>query len=277
MTARQPAPPPLWRFSSERRRYERHALAARVRLHGPNGVVCAETVDVSASGVLLRIDLPHEIGLSPAEAGTPPIAALRTLFGTSFQLRFEDHEVSARARLVRVVRPRDDPHSLLVGCEFALNLHSRQLEKLGVELHACARRTETQTSSILPLDVRDDAPVEVHVRDLPGTLLARGAALPPVTAGDEPPLCAGRLVGLGGPVLAAKVDPEAPPRVAARLDGRRLSVRVVHDAEEIWAVAARLLSVRFVPSHPPTAEVALLVETEPPPEIAARFRRIPAA
>jgi hypothetical protein len=256
---------PLWRFSSERRRYERHALTARVRLHGPQGILLAHTVDVSSSGVLLRVHAPEAPDADEAERGDPPpLASLRELFGTAFQLQFDEHEVSARARLVRVSRAPDDPDTLLVGCEFALNLHARQLARLGVNGRP-RKGAGTDTTSILPLDVRDDATVEVRVHD------HFDADGPP---DDEEPLCAGRLVGLGGPVLAAKVQREAPPRVAARLDGRRLSVRVVHDDEEIWAVGARLLSVRLVPSHPPTAEVALLADSAPSADVSARFRHV---
>jgi hypothetical protein len=218
------------------------------------------TIDVSASGVLLRVAAPP----APAARGEArePVALdlLRELFGTSFQVRFDEHEVSARARLVRVSRAPEDPGVLLVGCEFALNLHDRQLARLGVKDRSRALPPATPTS-ILPLDVRDDAPVEVHVRD-----------------GDDAngtePLCAGRLVGLGGPVLAAQVGPEAPPRVAARLDGRRLGVRVVHDDEEIWSVGARLLSVRLLPTRPAAAEVALLTEDPPTREVSERFRHV---
>jgi hypothetical protein len=255
---------PLWRFSSERRRYERHVLAAPVRLHGPQGVLAAKTVDVSASGVLLRVHAPRSPEVpTPPPADPPPLESLRELFGTAFQLQFEEHEVAARARLVRVSRATDDPDTLLVGCEFALNLHERQLERLGVNPRVRSAKEE-RPASILPLDVRDDAPVEVRVHDRP--------AEDPEIPGE--PLCEGRLVGLGGPVLAAKVSPEAPPRMAARLDGRRLAVRVVHDDEVIWSVGARLLSVRLLPSRPPTAEVALLAEREPSPDVSQRFRHV---
>jgi hypothetical protein len=128
------------------------------------------------------------------------------------------------------------------------------------------RPQETRPTSILPLDVRDDAPVEVRLHDR----TADGVPADPA----EAPLCEGRLVGLGGPVLAAKVPPEAPPRVAARLDGRRLDVVVTHDTEVIWAVGARLLSVRMLPSRPPAAEVALLAEKEPTPDVSQRFRHV---
>jgi hypothetical protein len=73
-------------------------------------------------------------------------------------------------------------------------------------------------------------------------------------------------------VLTAQVDPEAPERMARRLDGRPLGVRVLHEAEELWSVGARLLAVRILPEDRAAAEVALLTDAQPGPDVTARFR-----
>jgi hypothetical protein len=218
---------------------------------GPDGGIPARTVNVSASGVLLRI---HEDALRAW--GESIAEEVEKIFGESFRVRFPGASMDTRAKLVRVTRPTPDSTEVLLGCQFSLNLHQGQLKRLGVEPGECGCRDRLgpRPSSILPLatDGRSRVVVCEHR--------------------SEEPVCDGRLVGLGGFVVAAQVGTDESEHLLSRLDGRDLDVHVEHEDENLWSVGARMLALRLTEEPEEALEVALLAESPPSPDVTARFR-----
>jgi hypothetical protein len=194
----------------DRRSFERHALSIEASICGPDGQVRARTVDLSAGGVLLRVE--------PADALGADIAHfVERVFGEAVKVRFSAGSFAARARIVRVERRPSEPESVFLGCRFALNLHAMQLRRLGLEPSecGCGHQLERAQSSILPLETDDSSRVVVHPR------------------GEDAAVCDGRLVGLGGLVLTAEVHAGERDHLVSSLDGRDLSVHVKHEEESV--------------------------------------------
>ncbi len=250
-----PRTDPLRAFLWGKRQSQRHALAIDVDIKGVYGTLEAHTVDLSATGLLMRVP---ESALKPesAEAGeVDPFVLVQTHFRNPFAIRLRQSGVRAQVELVRLDIRLDEPGYLFLGCRFSRPLVRSQLRKFGLSVDEVKAEAHALPSDMVPL------------RAGPKRLLTR---IREVDTQDA--LCDGKVLGIGEGTLCAKVAHGDAAEVANRLRHRRLTADVLLDGEVLWSTGARLQAIGFLDDTPDALELGLIVDTEPDPKLKLRFK-----
>lgn len=243
---------PLRAFLWGKRAAIRHPLALDVVVNGAQGATRAVSLDVSASGVLLRF--PVE-ALTPrgAAAEVDPFVIAETHFRGTPVARFRRRRVKVHLELVRLDYRQDDPDHLYVGFRFARPLASRQLQKLGLDPSRCGSEAHGLPSQMVELRAAGDPPT-CCLRD-GDTVLFEGHAL-----------------GLGKQSLCVRLDTADLADVAGRLSNRTATLDVFEGDAPLWSGGAKLQSIGLLDDAPDALELGLVLDERPGAELKRRFR-----
>ncbi len=247
---------PLRAFLWGKRHSQRHALAVDVDIRGVFGSIEALTVDVSASGVLMRV-AESTLKPSSADAGeVDPFVLVQTHFRSPFAMRFRQSGVKVHAELVRLDMRIDEPGFLFLGCRFARPLVRSQLRKFGLTVEECKAEAHALPSEMVPLRAGPEVLMaNLHEEGKPDEVIFGGTVL-----------------GIGEGTLCMKVCNGDAAVVANKLRHRYFKAQVYVGDEILWTTGARLQAMGFLDDDPNALELGLLVDTEPDPKLKLRFR-----
>jgi hypothetical protein len=219
----------------------------------------AQTVDLSASGVLVRVAVSDL-----AQFGASPLPALSEALGEGFDLTFPRAQVRTRGELIRLAWKPGDAEGYYVGCRFAMPLARADLAGLGLPPHECGPESGVQAlpADLMPLRQCRRTPMSLEILDLSDR--------------TGTPVYAGPLLGVNDGALATDLPAADPTEVAARLGGHAFRVRVrLERSAALWAERAYLLAVRL--PDPPQEGVSIVVLASSAPPLAVRRRMSRAA
>ena len=220
---------PLRAFLSGKRSAKRHALRLPVLLYGRAVQVCAESVDVSANGVLVAVAIAEAL---PGVKGPIEVAAFSWLqqgFPDGLHIAVPAASVALHADPVRTNVDPDDPRRLLIGCRLRRALTDRELERLGLRPEECG-----------PENAVSDASPE---RD--GALRVRSSARLSVTlfTGEaRKRIAEGKLVAVGAQSLSVRL-PVRPQDVMTHLGCLDLYFEVRRRKKLVWASNATVTAL----------------------------------
>ena len=105
-----------------------------VEMQGQHGTFQALAVDISRSGMLIRVMDPHFASAEEMEHLMPYTARVWYQFEAGFSVSFADTGVTARGNVMRVTAYSGRGRSLiLIGCRFKKPLAADDCEKLTIE------------------------------------------------------------------------------------------------------------------------------------------------
>ncbi len=105
-----------------------------IAIHGKHGTFDAMAVDISRSGMLIRVMDPKFASADEMEHLMPYTARVWYQFEGGFSVSFADTGVTASGDVMRVTGYCGRGNSLiLIGCHFAKPLAAGDCEKLGIE------------------------------------------------------------------------------------------------------------------------------------------------
>lgn len=123
----------LRRYFSGKRGALRTCKFLDVQVEGKHGAFEGMAVDVSRSGVLLRIFDPRFTGEDETDLLMPYTARVWNHFGGGLSVEFHARDVRLSADVVRVTAyPGRGSHLILLGCRFRRDLSHSECEKLGI-------------------------------------------------------------------------------------------------------------------------------------------------
>ncbi len=250
---------PLRMFLWGKRDSLRHVMAMRVELRTSQGPLEAVSVDVSATGVMLRVGIdalqPHP------DAAVEPVALVQTWFRDVFRARFPSCKVRVDARLIRVSLRGDDPGWLYLGCSFQKRLKRSQLRRFGLTLEDCASEADMHglPSEMLP-----------HERDAAREVLIKLQGFS--ENGKSKAVISGRVEGIGDRTVCVRLEGADASRLSTSLRAGPLKTHWTVEGDTLWRTRAELRIVGFPEDDSGALEVGLVTHRELPDKVVDHFR-----
>lgn len=239
---------PLRAFLSGKRTAKRHTLCETVVITGRAVQLLAETVDVSANGVQIRLPLQDAL---PGVTGAVEVAAfawLHSAFEDGIQIAIPNARISVRADPVRTAVDADRGTHLLIGCRLRRDLTDDELLRLGLRPEACGPENPVSDAAPAELDaerIESGKPIPVRLHD------AQGAEL----------LFEGEVVALGAQSLTVLLRDAEPQDILTKLDCLELYFEVFQGKRSVWASRAVVTALPQPTEH--GIELGLWSDTGP--------------
>ena len=123
-------------FSGKRDSIRTYKMVS-LEIQGSHGTFRGMAVDISRTGMLLRIMDPHFASQDEMEHLMPYTARVWYHFESGFHVRFPDAGAAARGQVVRVTGHCGRGNSLiLLGCRFRTALTEDECQRIGIEYAA---------------------------------------------------------------------------------------------------------------------------------------------
>jgi len=251
-----PARDPLRAFLWGKRQAHRHALALDVLVRGTLKPISAMSLDLSASGVLLRVPTRDLEPQAASDGDVDPFLLAQTHFRGPCRVQFKKPRIKTHVEMVRLDFRADDPGFLYLGCRFTRPLDGKQLKRLGLEPDHCGPEVHGLPSEMLPLRAADD-PVVCRVF---------------ASATTEEPLFEAFLIGAGRKSLCMRLDEADVAVLAGKLRGEKLRVEVLEGDDVDWTTGAKLQAIGFLDDVDGALELGLLVNKRPSRALRRKFR-----
>jgi len=252
----KPSTDPLRAFLWGKRQSARHPLALDVEVRGTLASVPAMSLDVSASGVLLRVCAAALTPEAAQDGDVDPFVLAETHFRETCLIHFKQRRVKAQVQMVRLDYRPEEPEFLYLGFRFSRGLEPKQLRRLGLRPARCGPEAHGLPSEMVTLRAADD-PLVCRV-------YSNGHA--------KKPMFEGRLLGVGNKTVCLRVDGIDLAMIAKRLRNAKVRVEVLDGDQVDWETGAHLQAIGLLsePGYP--LELGLVVDTPPGDALRQKFR-----
>lgn len=238
---------PLRAFLWGKRQSCRYSMALDVAVRGALSSFTALSIDLSATGVLLRVPVDQ---LQPESAGShevDPFTLAETHFRGACLANFKRRRVKVHLELVRLDFRPDEPGFLFLGFRFARPLDAKQLKRFGLSPDSTRAEEHGRPAEMLSLRANGD-PVACRI----------------FNNGDSSrPMFEGRVLGVGPKSLCVRLSDGDVGLVAKRLRGAKVRVEVMDGGQPMWDSPALLQAIGFESGASSDLELGFVLHKNP--------------